>query len=394
MSTKKFKTGTETIERDNGKLKGVWNIGLDLGYSGVKLYAPNKIARFPSYAVRIDDEIKYLSGAPKSSIMYRDNKTGDMWLVGELAQMQMTGTISDESERAMYGRDRYGEPMFNAISAASLGISLGGNSLGHPSTDRLVIQTGLPEGYLEEDAPLLVESLAKDYDFSLKIADKPWKDYRFKIDAADVDVMSQPKGSLFSACIQNDGSFNRDASKYLSSYVIIFDPGFGTFDIFIVNNGAVVKGDTAQNLGMRRVFHDTALIIKDKYGVSVPVPAMQKHLETGTVRSIDRKTLESKEFPFANYLFDTSEKICNEAIERTFKAIGGVDKIIDYNYLIVTGGTGDAWLKHINERLKNINTLQVLPANQNDPSVPLLFSNARGYYYYRLNKLIKESRKK
>ena len=120
---------------------------------------------------------------------------------------------------------------------------------------------------------------------------------------------------------------------------------------------------------------------------------MQKYLDTGTVRSIDRKTLESKEYPFGNYLYDASDKICDEAIARMFKAIGGIEKIIDYNYLIVTGGTGDAWFKTISEKLKNVSTLKIIPANQNDTALPLLYSNARGYYYYRLNKLIKESAK-
>ncbi|MCR5670737.1 MAG: ParM/StbA family protein [Butyrivibrio sp.] len=389
MNTKKFRTGTDMIERDNGKLKGIWPIGLDLGYSGVKLIAPNKAAKFPTYAVRIDDEIQYLSGAPKESIMYKNNVTGEMWLVGELAQNQVAGTVNDESERVMYGRDRYDDEMFNVIAATGLGIALLPNAYGHPSTDRIIVQTGLPESYLE-DTPMIRECLAGTYDFSLKVGNADWKSLKFKVDAKDVYVMSQPKGSLFSICMKNDGSFHPDVSRYLSSNVIIFDPGFGTFDIFIVNNGAVVKGETAQNLGMRRVLHDTSVIIKDKYGISIPVPAMQKYLQTGTVRSIDRKTLESKEYPFGNYLFDSSEKVCEEAISRMFKAIGGVEKLIDYNYLIITGGTGDAWLNIIKDKLKNVSTLNIIPANQNDTSLPLVYSNSRGYYYYRFNKLIKE----
>ena len=392
MDTKKFRTGTDIIERDNGKLNGIWPIGLDLGYSGVKMLAPNKAARFPSYAVRIDEEIQYLTGAPDNSIMYRDNKSGEMWLVGELAQAQMVGTVSDESERAMYGRDRYDDPMFNVVSATGLGVSRLATSYGKAATDRIIIQTGLPESYLE-DTPMLKDALAKDYDFALKMGNRPWENFSFKVDESDVYVMSQPKGSLFSVCMQKDGSFHSDVNRYLSSNVIIFDPGFGTFDIFIVNNGAVVKGETAQNLGMRRVFHDTVLSIKDKYGISIAVPAMQKYLETGTVRSIDRKTLKSMEYPFGDDLAAASEKVCDEAISRMFKAIGGVEKIIDYNYLVITGGTGDAWLETIKDKLKNVETLKIIPANQNDPELALLYSNARGYYYYRFNKLIKESRK-
>ena len=237
------------------------------------------------------------------------------------------------------------------------------------------------------------EAMAGHYNFSLKVGNGAWTDFCFDINASDVFVMSQPKGSLFSVCMKNDGSMHEDAKKYLSSNAIIFDPGFGTFDLFIINNGAVVKGETAQNLGMRRVFHETSQLIKENYGVSIPVPAMQKYLETGKVRSIDRTTLATKEYDFEDLLKSTSEKVCNEAISRMFKAVGGIEQIIDYNYLIVTGGTGSAWLPIIKEKLKNISTLNIISANQNDGSLALLYSNVRGYRQYRFNKLLKEYKK-
>ncbi len=392
MNAKKYRTRTEIIERDNGKLDGVWDLAIDLGYSAVKLIAPNKVACFPSYAVRIDEEIQYLQGAPESSIMYRNNETSELWLVGEFAQNQMLTSSSDDSERVMYGRDRYGEPMFNVVMTTGFGIALMDNKYYSRANDHIIIQTGLPEGYLR-DTPLLRDAMQGHYDFSIKVGNGAWTDFKFDIETSDVFVMSQPKGSLFSICTKNDGSMHEDVKKYLSSNAIIFDPGFGTYDLFIINNGAVVKGDTTQNLGMRRVFHETSQIIKEKYGVSIPVPAMQKYLETGKVRSIDRATLATKEYNFEEILRATSDKVCQEAISRMFKAVGGVEQIIDYNYLIVTGGTGAAWLPIIKEKLKNITTLSIIPANQNDGSLALLYSNVRGYRYYRFNKLLKEYKK-
>lgn len=393
INTKKFKTRSEIIERNNGTHAGVWEIAIDIGYSGVKLFSPNKTACFPYFAVKIDEEIQYLSGAPSSSIMYKDNKTGEIWLVGELAQDQISPSSSDENERSMYGRDRYDEPIFKIASATGLGIGLMENEFGRYAKETIIVQSGLPESYLS-DTPLFKEAIAGDYDFSLKVADNPWVDFAFTIKEDNVFVMSQPKGTLYSACIKNDGSMHADVNKYLSSNVIIFDPGFGTFDLFIINNGAVVKGDTVQNLGMRRVFHETSSSIKQKYGINIPVPAMQKYLESGTVRSIDRKTLEASEHPFGVYLYEASQKVCDEAIQRMFKAIGGLERIIDYNYLIVTGGTGAAWYNMIKDKFKNIATLNILSGNQNDTDLPFIYSNVRGYYYYQFNKLSKEAARK
>ena len=55
MDTSKFKTKTEFIERKNPSVSNVWEIALDIGYSAVKLFGPNIVARFPSYAKRVEN---------------------------------------------------------------------------------------------------------------------------------------------------------------------------------------------------------------------------------------------------------------------------------------------------------------------------------------------------
>ena len=74
--------------------------------------------------------------------------------------------------------------------------------------------------------------------------------------------------------------------------------------------------------------------------------------------------------------------MCNEAIERMANAL----KLVDYKKLIVTGGTGEAWYDQIRTRLKDLPTLSIVPGNQND-SMPFIYANVRGYYYYRYYEL-------
>ena len=57
----------------------------------------------------------------------------------------------------------------------------------------------------------------------------------------------------------------------------------------------------------------------------------------------------------------------------------------DIKYLIMAGGTGIAWYPYFKERLKDI-PLEVIAGNQNS-NLPGVYSNARGYYMYRLNQL-------
>ena len=64
----------------------------------------------------------------------------------------------------------------------------------------------------------------------------------------------------------------------------------------------------------------------------------------------------------------------------------------DMDYLVVTGGTGEAWWYMIKEEFKGLKSLTVLSGNENS-DLPFTFSNVRGYYFY-LYRSLKNKRKK
>lgn len=380
MKTKDFRTKTEIIPRKNKKKDGAWVIGLDIGYSSVKTFSPNIVASFPAYARRVDDDFKFIGENPESSIIYKDLKTGDMWLVGEIAQNTMiTGDTSD-SENTLYGRDHYSSLMFDVIAKVGLGLGMLNNEFGSVNDDEIIVQTGLPEKYLD-DADEITEVLAGDYNFSLKIANNDEIKFSFTLPKENIFVMSQPKGTLLSACVNKDGQFRSDAETYLKSSVLVFDPGFGTLDLFAIVAGTVGKGETFADLGMKRVLQDTCRMIKSSYGVTVSVPEMQKYLENGYVKYFNKKTFESKEKPFGALLEEANKKVCEEAISRMMQSFN----LMDFSYLIMTGGTGAAWLDIIRDKFKKLDTLQIINGNQND-NLPFIYNNVRGYYFYRVMK--------
>ena len=60
--------------------------------------------------------------------------------------------------------------------------------------------------------------------------------------------------------------------------------------------------------------------------------------------------------------------------------------LYEYDYLIITGGTGAAWSQRIRDILKDMETLKIVNGNCND-TLPFVFANVRGYYLYRMTKL-------
>ncbi len=385
MDTKNFRTKTEFIERKNLAAEGSWAIGLDVGYSSVKVMSPNSVASFPSYARRVGQDFQFVGEQPESAILFKNNDSDDLWLVGEVAQNTMTSGDTSDSESLLYGRGRYYSVMFDVISKTGLALGMRTNEFGFYNGEKIVVETGLPERYMS-DADELKDALAKEYNFSIKVGNHDWESFEFFIEPGDIYVISQPKGTLFSACIDKDGKFRSDAKEYLGkdASVLVFDPGFGTLDLFPILGGTVTGGETYSDLGMKRVLQDTCKKIKNDYGVTVDVPSMQKYLETGLVKSFNRKTFESKEFPFEKLLLEANKEVCQEALNRITSSMD----LSDFKKMIVTGGTGAAWLNIIRENFKAMNTMQIVSGNQND-NLSFIYNNARGYYMHLTKNLIK-----
>lgn len=382
MDTKQYRTRTElNIERNNGQIPGIREIALDAGYSAVKLFSSNSVGVFPSYAKRVDEDFQFIAKAPEESIVYKNFDTGEEWLVGELAQNIMDAGDTSDSEASLYGRDRYMSPMFKVYTEVGLGLGMRTNKYGSPGNDKIVVQTGLPERYMSDEKDLK-DVIAGRHHFAIKLGSEPWQKFDFEIDEPDIYVMSQPKGTLFSVCIGKDGKFRPETSDYLSSSVLVFDPGFGTFDLFPIVSGAVRPGETFSDLGMKRVLQETSKQIRKEFGIEIPVPAMQKYLATGVVKQFDKKTFKNVKHDISAILEKASKAVCEEAIERMVNVIN----MSDYNYLVITGGTGAAWLDILKERFGDDEDIKLLYGNQND-NLDMIYSNVRGYYLYRYNML-------
>lgn len=132
---------------------------------------------------------------------------------------------------------------------------------------------------------------------------------------------------------------------------------------------------------MKRVLKETSKRIMQNLGEEIRITALQKVLQSGIVNSLNEDTMKSEEHPLAPFLEEANVKIFREAMERA-KSVTSAFR--DYNYVIVTGGTGEAWLDKIRDYLSGLKTIKVMAGNVND-HLPMVYANARGYYMFRYN---------
>ncbi len=382
MKSNDFRTRTIYEKTPANGRDDKWIIGLDVGYSAVKGMTANSLFCFPYYAKKIPKDRISLKGAEATDIKYRDS-SGTTWVVGNLAYNEASDADVTDSEAELYGPRRFNSDIFKVSTAVGLAMGLDVNSFGNPAGKELVVQTGLPPKYIKSYERDLKESIARHYVFDLQIGGGNWKHYDFEIKKSNVYVIAQPLGALISASIDKRGKGTPQSKNFFSSNVLVFDPGFGTVDDYTVHNGNVISDETYTDMGMCEIFRRTCNYIYDTYGFEVSIPELQNRLTAGTIKITDKKAMKSQMFDFNEILEKNCIEVCEEVIEK-MKSVH--DFFSKTDYIIATGGTYEAWKDHFNKIFADMEGLTIVPANINDTTISNIFSNVRGYYYYRLNK--------
>ena len=370
---KDYATKTEITERVNKSVDGFWPVGIDYGFSGVKGFAPNKVFCYPNCAVKVDDFSSLIESSP-NDILLKDNE--GCWIIGEKAHETITPASAMNYEAEMYERNRYFLPAFSALMKAGLGIAIMSNYAQAYNGEPIFVQTGLPPEYKDMDSADLKSAIAGDSEFELKIGKNPFRHYKFTINENYVFIMDQPMGSLYSAITDNEGAQGQFGLQVLKSKTLVFDPGFKTLDIYNISAGRVFgKPATFDNLGMHEIFQRTVDGLK---GANITVLGMQSALRKGYVTILNKRTMVNKKEYFEDLLEKNTKEVCMEAVQ---KLVSLYNYMQDHDFLIVTGGTGNAWYPMIKDYFRNMENLTILSANRNDKLLSNTYSNVRGYYF-------------
>ena len=99
---------------------------------------------------------------------------------------------------------------------------------------------------------------------------------------------------------------------------------------------------------------------------------------------VSRRPLKTRKYSFKDILEKNCVEVCKEVIERLSSIY---NYFVDYDYIIATGGTFEAWKDVFINAFKDVEDLRVIPANINNVSVSTVYSNVNGYYYYLSNML-------
>ncbi len=373
MNTAKFRIPQEIIEREHAHGNKAWILGLDVGFSSLKGFCPNKYFTVPSYVSKLNS---MLATVTEDDIYFQD-ETG-LYLVGISALRQVIDDDTSDSDAEIFSRNRYGSKKFRIMVAVGLAIGLMSNQYGeYVQGMPIKVQTGLPTAYLTpKDITAIKKAFSQKYNFQIKIGKKDWESFSIEVPEDNISVMAQPSGTLYSILMDRNGKSIPEATKILCSNIIIVDAGFGTFDPYAFIDRKLVIKESIPDMGMLRVLRETSKLFSAACGEDVRVSAMQKYLEKGYKDCVDEETMNSRSVYVSEYLKEANKKVCMESIE-IIKQI--TNYLRGYDVLVLTGGTGAAWFDIYKDYFKGMKNLQVIPGNKND-GISMHYANARGYY--------------
>ena len=376
----------------NNQYKHNFIVALDGGYSSVKGISENVLFVFPSYAKKVSS-IDIVGKLNPTDMILVNHLTNETWLVGSFAENTMdVKDIQATTDESLYTRYRYKSEIYRTIMTTGLGLGL---FKMENNLDGLTIclQTGLPSAYVKTDAKVLKEVLSGEYDFSLRVGSQT-KHFKFTLEYDNIGVMEQPRGTLANIVYDKEGHLLPDMKDILNSDTLILDDGFGTEDIFSIRSGSNIKDNknkTFSDTAMKSVFELTANEINDKYDTEFKVFELQKYLKRGEVPVVDRTVFPPKTImvPFLDRLAENNRRLCEKSVRRLLEEY---HDLLDYQYLVITGGTGESRIDYIREMLQGIPGLQIYLGNHADPSISSIYSNVRGYYMSMLLKVQKAMR--
>ena len=397
MSTQDFRTKTLMIPVKNPTIQDCWGVAVDVGYSGTKIFSPNMVACFPTFAMRQEGVMLNLGGGGMEDlILYRDNIAAKPWVIGKRAQDMLSTDDVDKTSMAIYNRNRYDTPDYKYSMLAGIAIGSRNNQFGGPNGKRVYLQTGLPNAFLKSDSKTIREIYGKKHVFDLKIGSGKWEHFEFDFTENDIFVMPQPLGTILSVLTTDDGHYTADASQITGSNSLIIDPGFRTTDTITMKNLTLnyQEMNTYEQFSMMMVLQHMADILMKNYTVEIPVPAMQSYLEKGsiTVMKTDKTDGSVKRraeiVDITPFLEASNREIARMAIDKIINEYHIYDDsgMTKFQNIVLTGGTGDAWFDYFKEEFAWNPNIQILKGNRTN-NLPCIFSNVRGYYFYLISNL-------
>lgn len=236
---------------------------------------------------------------------------------------------------------------------------------------RIIVGVALPNDVADLSSPKCVwpdirKFLIKKQEFCIDVNMETYR-LNFEIVPGHAMPASQVICALLGAAADDDGAIDKDKDILKKLPVIVIDGGYKTVGLFMLTQAQKVseaESNTAYAMG--NVHKEVANILREDYGREIEpyqIPYILNE-EDGKINCLvtegnGEQTVE--EVDVQEIVYASEEALCEKLIEYLNKKF---DNLLDVKQILITGGTGSAYYKHISkymaEKRKNLKDSVIL----------------------------------
>lgn len=356
-------------------------VSVDVGYGGVKVFSMKGIHSFPSLLFRIRKDNLMMDS--DTDIKYKD-EYGNLWYIGDRARDSLeTGSRQIDGDE-FYSNKRLMTDEYLILMRVAIYLGLCDENYRFSLKNKHVrLCTGLPEEDVEKYSGQLRKAIAGHHYFQISVGGREWQKVNFDIDSDDIEILSQPMGTIYSMAFDLYGNIPR-ADLITDKNVLVLDGGMFTFDTYLSNRADQGTSKTWEDFAMYEVHLKVRDIIHENTGRYINEFDIEKYIIDKDHPCTIRYKGNQRYYFGDDYL--ETVRLMSQQLARKLKRT--YDEFNDIDVVIATGGTGMVYYPYLKEMLSVDELLLAESKGGELGEFDAVFSNVVGFFKF-LTYLIK-----
>ncbi len=326
-------------------------IAVDPGFDTMKVIANGIAFKFPFNVFETDERKMSDYKISDDFLLYQDD-TGGTYRIGQYAREM----LFDNNSRVdtFYTEDRFVSDEFRIGLDTAIALSILKNGL-YEHMDELNIELiiALPHACRSTYASTVVGAVAGRHSFLLRCGSPAAKRYKYNIPASHIRTVSQTIAAMLGETSDDDGYIDEEKFYYFNNGpTLVLDGGYYTMGMVVVSRSGNVddaKTESDVHHAMANVNEKIAEEVR-AYRPEITHYAVEyllskndgriRYMDNGKAATLDLNKLREEKI----------KEVCADFIQYINTKY---NNLLDFEYVIVTGGTGACFYNQILEYYKN-----------------------------------------
>lgn len=323
-------------ERKHTKMK--LYIAVDPGFDSMKVIANGKAFKFPFNAIETNER-KMNDYRLRDDFMLIQRNDGSTYRVGQYAREQLYD--NKKNIDSFYTEQRFTSTEFQVGLDTAIALAIEKNGMYNDQSNlEIHLIVALPHACRNVYASTIIGTATGPHSFHLRCGREEAKKFTFTIKEANIHTVSQTIAAILGETSDDNGDINEEKFHYLSNGpTLVLDGGYYTLGMVVVSRGGTIDEDKTESdtrHAMANVNEAVATEIR-KYRPDVNHYSIEYLLnkDGGTIRYMENgraNTIKIGEMR-EQKMYET----CADLIEYLNRKY---NYLLDFKYIIVTGGTG------------------------------------------------------